>query len=361
MTLTLAMIALMNTPASANDALSIPHEEYQLENGMNIILLEDHSLPKVVINLWYGVGSKDELAGRTGFAHLFEHLMFMGTTRLPGSGFDDLMESEGGWNNAWTSEDATDYYSSGPPELLTTLLWMDADRMEGLSQAMTQKKLDLQREVVRNERRQSYEDSPYGVAWIAMPEMLYPEGHPYAHTVIGSHEDLMAAEVTDVVNFFDAWYLPNNASLVVAGAFDSATIKPELERLFGTLTPRDIPEHLSPATPTKPVKKLVELTDQVQIPMTTMMWHTPAALKDGDAEFDLVASLLSSGKTSRLYKRLVQADGIATEVSAAQYSQMYSSIFMITALPAEGHTLDEIETVVYEEIARLAEEGPSDS
>ena len=227
-----AMAPLLSAPAHA---VELTYEQYKLPNGLNVILMPDPTLPQVVVNLWYGVGAKDEVEGRTGFAHLFEHLMFMGTTRLPGSGFDDLMEASGGHNNAWTSEDATDYYDVGPSNLVDTLLWMEADRMEGLSRAMTQEKLDLQRDVVRNERRQSYEDAPYGEIWLVMPEAMYPAGHPYAHTVIGSHEDLQAATVDDVVGFFNTWYVPGNASLVVAGDFDPAAVKITIERLFGGL------------------------------------------------------------------------------------------------------------------------------
>ena len=161
-------------------AIDIPHEQYQLDNGLNVILHQDDSLPQVVVNLWYGVGSKDEEMGRSGFAHLFEHLMFMGTVNLPGSGFDERMEAHGGWNNAWTSEDATDYYEAGPSNLLETFLWMEADRMRDLARAMTQEKLDLQRDVVRNERRQGVEDTPYGIIWEAMNPALYPPSHPYA-------------------------------------------------------------------------------------------------------------------------------------------------------------------------------------
>ncbi|MED5372735.1 MAG: pitrilysin family protein [Myxococcota bacterium] len=347
----------VSSPASTR--LQIPHEEYQLENGMNVILIEDHALPTVTINVWYGVGSKDELVGRTGFAHLFEHLMFMGTTRLPGSGFDDLMEAEGGWNNAWTSEDATDYYSVGPSQLLETLLWMDADRMDGLSSAMTQEKLDLQREVVRNERRQTGEDAPYGVLWLEMNAALYPEGHPYAHSVIGSHEDLQAATVQDVVDFFDTWYVPNNASLVVAGDFDPAQIKPFIAGTFGQIAPGELPERATPETPDTPVVPLLELEDQVQIPMTTLMWHSPAALQEGDAAYDLLASILAGGRSSRLYQRMVHSEQMALEINAYQFSQMHSSIFMIQGLPTETHTIEQMEDVVFEELQKLAEEGPT--
>jgi zinc protease len=345
--------------SSAQD-LAIPHEQYQLDNGLNVILVEDHSLPKVVINLWYGVGSKDEVAGRTGFAHLFEHLMFMGTTRLPGSGFDDLMEGYGGWNNAWTSEDATDYYDVGPSNLANTFLWMEADRMEGLAAAMTQEKLDLQREVVRNERRQSYENAPYGQVWLEMPGALYPEGHPYAHSVIGSHEDLEAAQTQDVVDFFNAWYVPNNASLVVAGDIDVEATKAEIERLFGAIPAVPIAERERLPIPARPTKDLVEVTDSsVEVPLSILAWNTAGAFQPGDAELDLVGGVLASGRSSRLYTRLVDT-GVALEVSAAQYSQLHSSIFMVDFKPAEGHTVEEIEAIVLEEIARLAAEGPTE-
>ncbi|MCP4808439.1 MAG: insulinase family protein [Proteobacteria bacterium] len=344
--------------AHAQD-LSIPHEQYQLDNGLNVILVEDHSLPQVVVNLWYGVGSKDEVAGRTGFAHLFEHLMFMGTTRLPDSGFDDLMEGYGGWNNAWTSEDATDYYEVGPSSLTSTFLWMEADRMDGLASAMTQEKLDLQREVVKNERRQSYENAPYGAIWLELPSALYPEGHPYAHTVIGSHEDLTAAELSDVIGFFESWYVPNNASLVLAGDIDIDEAKAEIERLFGHLEPVEIGERAAPVAPDKPVKSLVEVTDEsIETPLTMFIWHSPGAFEEGDAALDLVSGVLSTGRSSRLYRRLVDG-GIAVEVSAGQYSQLHSSLFIVDAKPAEGHTVEEIEAILLEEIELLAAEGPT--
>ncbi|MCB9795808.1 MAG: insulinase family protein [Alphaproteobacteria bacterium] len=342
-------------------ALEIPHEHYALDNGLDVILLEDHSLPQVVINLWYDVGAGVEPAGRTGFAHLFEHLMFMGTTRLPGSGFDDLMEAHGGWNNAWTSEDATDYYDVGPSNLLGTFLWMEADRMSGLPGAMTQEKLDLQRDVVKNERRQSYEDAPYGVGWLAIPEAMYPEGHPYAHPVIGSHEDLEAATVDDVLDFFNTWYHPGNASLVVAGDFDPAELKPLIEETFGHLQAEAMPERPAPETPDTPVTPLVELEDQVSLPATMMLWHTPGSLQPGDAELDILATILADGHSSRLYDRMVRQDGAALEVDAYQMSQSLSSLFMIDAKPAEGHSLEELEGVIMEELARLATEGPTEA
>jgi predicted Zn-dependent peptidase len=344
--------------AEPSKPISIELESYTLDNGLHVVLLEDHSTPAVVTNLMYRVGSKDEAPGRSGFAHLFEHLMFMGTTRLPGSGFDDLMEGYGGWNNAWTSEDATDYFDVGPSNLRATFLWMEADRLDGLSKAMTQEKLDLQRDVVRNERRQTSEDEPYGVLWLELPQVMYPAGHPYAHSVIGTHEDLQAASVADVVSFFDTWYVPNNASLVVAGDIDKAATKAEIARLFGPLPRRELPARPTAPSVDKPAVAVKELTDQVQTPMTTLLWHTPARLAPGDAALDVVANILGGGRSSRLYVRLVEGNK-AQEVSATQVSQHLTSLFVIDAKPTEGHTIEEIEAAITEELGRLAKDGPT--
>ncbi len=350
------LILAMTTSAHA---VEIPHEQYQLDNGLNVILHQDHALPQVVVNLWYGVGSKDEVPGRSGFAHLFEHLMFMGTVNLPGDGFDQRMEAHGGWNNAWTSEDATDYYEAGPSNLLQTFLWLEADRMRDLGKAMTQKKLDIQRGVVRNERRQSVEDTPYGIVWEALNPALFPPEHPYGHTVIGSHKDLVAATLDDVTGFFGTWYVPNNASLVIAGDFQTDQAKAWVQEYFGNIARKELPERNKVPVVDKPVVPLREEVDNVSLPMSTMSWHTPAALKDGDADYDLVASVLGDGKASRLYSRLVMKDKIAVEVDASQYSQMLGSVFIITFKPSEGHTLEAVEAVVLEEIKKLAEEGPT--
>jgi zinc protease len=340
-------------------AIEIPHEQYQLDNGLNVILHHDDSLPQVVINLWYGVGSKDEELGRSGFAHLFEHLMFMGTVHLPDSGFDELMEAHGGWNNAWTSQDATDYYEVGPSNLLETFLWMESDRMRDLARAMTQEKLDLQRDVVRNERRQSVEDTPYGIIWEAMAPALYEAAHPYGHTVIGTHEDLMAATVDDVVGFFDRWYVPNNASLVVAGDFDTTQTKAWIEKYFGVIATQPESTRATPEAPKMPQQAVVETKDNVQIPLTMMVWHTPAAFEDGDAALDVVASILGEGRSSRLYADLITDKGEAIEVSAWQYSQKLSGIFAVSGKPAGEQTIEELEASLQAHVDRLASDGPT--
>lgn len=339
------------------EAIIIPHETYTLSNGLTVILHEDHTLPQVVVNIWFRVGSKDEQQGRSGFAHLFEHLMFMGTERVPEARFDELIEAHGGWNNAWTAEDATNYYDVGPRQLLETFLWLEADRMGSLDSAMTQDKLDKQREVVRNELRQTTEDTPYGRAWNQLPALCFPSGHPYAHPVIGCHEDIVAATTEDVIRFFQTWYVPNNASLVIAGDFCSDEIKPVVEACFGGLAPRPLPERFIPEPPHQPVVPLYETTDAVKVPLSLMVWHTPAAYQQGDAAMSVLAAVLSDGRSSRLYTALVHNDSIAIESSAYQYSQMLSSQFILELKPADGVTLEAIEARAFAELQRVAAEG----
>lgn len=345
------------TSAVAQD---VKYEKYKLDNGMTVILHEDHSLPVATINLWYYVGGKDESPGRSGFAHLFEHLMFMGTRRVPGNQFDVLMEKGGGWNNASTSWDRTNYYSFGPSSLLPTLLWLDADRLEDLGREMTQEKLDKQRDVVRNERRQTSEMQPYGRAELRISELMYPPGHPYHIEVIGSHEDLQRATVQDVKDFFKTFYVPNNLSLVVAGDFDPAEIKPLIEKLFGTLPRSADPRH-AVAEPAKLTEvKRATLTDKVQFSQLSMVYHSPAEFLSGDAEMDLAARVLSEGKSSRLYKRLVYEDKIATDVAAMQQSGLLGSLFRVQVTANQGVSLDQIEQVTDEVLSEFIKNGPTD-
>ena len=345
MLVTLVGVALAVEP-------KIPFERYELPNGLQVLLMEDHHLPQVVVDTWYRVGSKDEVPGRSGFAHLFEHLMFMGTHRLPDNGFDKEMEAQGGWNNAWTMEDATNYYDVGPSHLLETFLWMEADRMQQLGVAMTQAKLDLQREVVRNERRQSNEDRPYGMVEIEMTTALFPPGHPYAHSVIGSHADLEAASVADVQGFFASWYVPNNASLVVAGDFDPVQARAWVEAYFGTLKHQPLPDRPEPAVPARPERASVAISDQVETPQLNLFWHSPGNFQPGDAEMQLVADLLGSGESSRLYRRLVDG-GLAQDVSVFQYGLQYGGIFGVTVNPMATATVEQVEAIVFEELKTL--------
>jgi predicted Zn-dependent peptidase len=324
---------------------------------MTVILYPDHTLPVATISIWYRVGSKDEPARRSGFAHLFEHLMFMGTERVPNGDFDRLMEASGGSNNATTISDGTHYYSSGPASILPTLLWLDAERLEDLPRAMDQKKVDLQRDVVLNELRQSYENQPYGRAELAIQQMLYPPSHPYHFPTIGTAEDLKAAVASDVKDFFATYYVPNNASLVVAGDFDPAAIKPLVEKLFGGI-PRgaEPPRKAVPAVKLDGVKRGA-MFDKVQLPLLAFAYHAPPALTPGDAECDLLASVLADGKSSRLYKRLVIDDKLAASVSASNASATLGSVFRIDVQGRPDADLGRIEKIVDEEIARLLEGG----
>jgi predicted Zn-dependent peptidase len=358
-----ALLATVAGAATAEVVVAAPLsvETYTLPNGLTVILHEDHAQPMVTINTWFAVGSKDELQGRTGFAHLFEHLMFMGTTRVPDNQFDMLMERGGGANNASTSTDRTNYYSWGPRSLLPTLLWLDADRLEGLSRAMTTEKVDLQRNVVRNERRQSYENQPYGAAELMVSDAIYPVGHPYHHPVIGSHEDLEAATVDDVKNFFDTWYVPGNATLVVAGDFDPAEAKQLVAATFGAVPPRPLPERrgAEPVTLDREVRRLA--TDRVRFGRLYLVWHSPASYREGDAEMDMLGSLLADGTTGRLVERLVVRDQLVQQVSAFQYSKTLGSEFHIEATAAEGADLERIKQVILEEIDRLQKDGPTET
>lgn len=335
----------------------LPYEQYTLPNGLTVILHQDQNLPVVAVNLWYQVGSKDEVEGRSGFAHLFEHLMFMGTEAVPD--FDVVMESGGSWNNATTSKDRTNYFDVGPSEQLETLLRLEADRLANLGAAMTQEKLDLQRKVVRNERRQSYENSPYGKAWLEIPRALYPEGHPYHEPVIGSHADLEAASVGDVVAFFDTYYVPSNATLVVAGDFEVEDAKQLIEAELGALPAGEaVPRIEAPELEPLGLKRL-EMDDKVQLPKIFIAWRSPAFYAPGDAALDITSSILTSGKNSRLFKRLIYDQQIVDSVEAYQWSSLLGSIFIIEAVAQPGHTLAELEAIIDEEVARLASEPPT--
>jgi len=355
--LTFLIGVAMAAPPPTMQPPTIPFEQYDLPNGLHVVLAVDHALPEVVVNTWYKVGSGSEVLGRSGFAHLFEHLMFMGTFRLPGSGIDETMEARGGWNNAFTFEDATNYYDVGPTGLLTTLLWIEADRLEQLGQAMTQEKLDLQRDVVRNERRQS-EDEPYGSIEFVTPGAMVPAAHPYGHPVIGSHEDLQAASVDDVKQFFATWYVPNNACLVVAGDFDPAVVKTDISRLFGSIPSRALPARPPPEPWTGIVQSSTTLQDRVDADQVNLFFHTPAAFAPGEAETNLLATLLADGESSRLYRKLV-ATGLAQDVDATENALQWGGTLWISVTAMPGASTADIESIVRKELDSLATTPPT--
>lgn len=347
----------MATSASAD--LAVPTTEFDLPNGLHVILHEDHRVPLVVTNIWYFVGSGHERPGRTGFAHLFEHLLFEGSGHVAEGEFDTLLEERGGSNNGSTTGDRTNYYIVLPSNSLELALFLESDRMGYLLDSMTPEVVDGQREVVKNERRQSYENQPYGLAELRLDELLFPDGHPYHWPTIGYMPDLDAAGYDDVVGFYKQYYVPGNASLVIAGDIDPAAVRAQVENWFSDVPKGARAKKPQAATVTLKGVTRESMTDEVTLPRLYLAWITPALLEPGDAAMDVVGDLLAGGKNSRLYKRLVYDMQAAQAVSAAQSSGALGSSFRIVVEPRPGHTVDEMRAVIDEEIARLQAEPPS--
>ncbi len=342
-------------PPKVVPRLDIPFSKYKLENGLTVILAEDHRLPLVAVDVWYHVGPIQEAAGRTGFAHLFEHLMFQGSKHIADDQHFALLEAAGAsMINGTTDFDRTNYFETVPKNQLELALWLESDRMGFLLETMTQDKLDNQREVVQNERRQSIENVPYGLGEERMFQLLYPKGHPYYGYVIGSHADLEATKLEDVVDFFKRYYAPSNASLVICGDFDPKTVKATVDKYFGPIAagPPVTPLVTPDVVITK--EKRAALTDNVQLPRLYMAWLSPKIYQPGDAEADLLAKILGNGKSSRLYKRLVYDKKIAQDVAAQQYSLILGSVFNLQVTAKPGHTLAELEREVDAVLAELA-------
>ena len=347
--------------AAAQTVPKIKFDKYTLPNGLEVILHEDHSTPIIAVNTWFKVGSGDEKTGRTGFAHLFEHIMFMGSQHVPTGVFDKELEAAGADNNGSTTEDRTNYYEVLPSNALPLALWLDSDRMGFLLPTMDQGKLDLQREVVKNERREGVDNVPYGRSEETILAALYPKGHPYSWSVIGSMEDLGAASLQDVSNFFRTYYAPNNATLTIAGDFNPAEAKRLVAKYFGGI-PR------GPAMPARPVvapvilakDTFMVLEDKVQLPRTFYEWPTVKLYDRDDAALDVLAAVLASGKNSRLYKRLVFDMQVAQEVSASQVSSKLAGRFEIDITPKPGQSMTTIDKIVQEELQKVMNEQISD-
>ncbi len=339
--------------------LEVPFTEFTLPNGLHVILHEDHTVPMVSVNLWYYVGSSNESPGRTGFAHLFEHLMFEGSGHVKEGEFDTLLEAAGGDNNGSTNVDRTNYWISVPSNALELALFLESDRMGYLLDTMTPELVDGQREVVKNERRQSYETRPYGMADIRLDEMLYPPDHPYHWPTIGYMPDLNAATYRDVTNFFKRYYAPNNASLVIAGDIDTQRTEALVEKWFGEIPRGETVERKIPPVPTLSGIKRETIKDQVQLSRRIDAWLTPKRFAPGDAALDVAANILAGGKNARLYKRLVYDMQVAQSVQAYQASQDLVSSFQVVVTALPGRDLEAIQAIVDEEIQRLQSEPPS--
>jgi len=356
----LVSIALITAPLGAQSPapLQVPYQQFTLANGLNVILHRDTSIPTVAVNVWYHVGSANEKPGRTGFAHLFEHLMFEGSKNVPEGQFDILLEGAGGDNNGSTTNDRTNYVIDIPSNALEMALYLESDRMGFLLDTMTPQRVDGQRDVVKNERRQSYENRPYGMASIELDKMLWPPTHPYSWPTIGYMEDLTAASHSDVVEFFKKYYAPNNASLVVAGDIDFTRTRALVEKWFGGIPRGGAVEPIAPPAALLTGVQKKTLTDKVTLPRLYLAWLTPRFYAPGDSALDITSSVLSNGKNSRLYKRLVYDLQIAQDVSAFQQSGALGSSFMIIATARSGHTAAEMQKVIDEELDRLRRDGP---
>jgi zinc protease len=335
----------------------IPFTKHTLANGLDVIVHEDRHQPLVAVNLWYHVGSKNERPGRTGLAHLFEHLMFKGAEHQPRGYFEPLQEAGGSLNGS-TSADRTNYWAVMPAGAAELALWMEADRMGWMLPALTDERFETEREVVLNERRQSYENRPYGLAYFALSEAIYPAAHPYHWPTIGYPTDLRATTVDDARAFFSAYYHPGNASLAIAGDIDVAAAMRMAEKLFG-----DIPTGPAVApltvTPVEAVSRRLVLEDRVELPRVYLLWPSPQLFSDDDAALDVAADVIANGRTSRLYRTLIHDRRRAAELGAAQGSRELSSLFQVVATAAPDVSLEELRQAIVDEVTRLATEGPS--
>jgi len=359
-----APVQIAAKPAAAKpEPLEVPElkfEKYKLENGLEVILSEDHRLPMVAVNLWYHVGPANELPGRTGFAHLFEHMMFEGSRHVPGSSHFHHLEAAGASDiNGTTDFDRTNYFETLPSNQLELALWLESDRMGYLPDKLDQANLSNQQDVVRNERRQSVENAPYGIVEEGLFHQLFPKAHPYYGEVIGSHLDIQSAKLEDVRNFFKLYYAPNNASLAIVGDFNPEKARELVEKYFGPLKRgEDVPK-IKAHTPPITSERHAVIQDNVQLPRVYMGWLTSPIYKPGDAEAELAAAILGGGKSSRLYKKLVYEKQIAQDVDVNQQSLILGSVFEVQATAKAGVKPEDLEKAISLELEAFRKEGPT--
>jgi zinc protease len=357
----LVCVGLAWMASTARAEPKIAYQQLELANGLRVFVIEDHHTPMVYEVMWFRVGSKDEVVHRTGFAHLFEHLMFKGSTHLPDGLMDRLLESAGGWSNAFTSSDMTVYQNAASASFLETMLWIDADRLAGLTDTLDQAKLDNQREVVLNERRQSYENEPYGQAELLLDAALWPADHGYHWSAIGEVADLRAAALPDVAAFFQRYYVPNNATMVIAGDVRFADVQRLVTKYFAWIprAPAPVrPHYEAPAPLTAEVR--LKATDEVQVPKVYLAWRGPPGYTAAaQPALGLAAEVLGNGKISRLYKRLVYDEAIAQDVEATYHADELGGTFTVEATAKPGVDPERLIREITEEIARLAATPPS--
>jgi zinc protease len=365
----LALALVAGAPAaSAKDAgvkppqVQLDFEKYTLPNGLDVILREDHRLPLVAVNVWYHVGPANEAAGRTGFAHLFEHMMFQSSGHVGEDQIWKYLEGAGAsFINGTTDFDRTNYMEDLPSNQLELALWLESDRMGFLLDKITPASLANQQDVVRNERRQSIENAPYQLVEESMWHTMFPKGHPYYAWVIGSHEDVQAAKLEDVKDFFKHYYCPNNASLVIVGDIDKVKTKEMVAKYFGTIARGEPVPAIAATTPPITSERRISMTDKVTLPRVYMSWITSPIFKPGDAEATVAADILGGGRASRLYKALVYSQQIAQDVSVSQNSYQLGSAFQISVTVKPGHTVEEVEAAINAELATFTAQGPTDA
>jgi zinc protease len=337
--------------------MDIPYATRTLANGLEVVVHEDGHIPMAAVSVWYHVGSRHERTGRTGFAHLFEHLMFKGSAHHP-SGYFEALQATGALVNGSTNTDRTNYWEVVPADALELALWLESDRMGHLLPALSAEKFATEREVVLNERRQNYENRPYGLTSVALAAALFPPDHPYSWVTIGAPADLVASSVDDARAFFQCYYHPGNASLAIAGDVSADEVFALVERYFGELPAG--PAVVQPqVAPTLAGDARLVLEDRVELPRLNLAWHSPRMFDDGDAALDIAAEVLANGKAARLYRALVHDARLAIDVSAVQASREMSSVFHVVATAAPGRGLDEVEAVVRDTLERFAASGPT--
>jgi zinc protease len=355
-----SLIVCARTAAAPVPAPQIKFEKYTLKNGLEVILAEDHRLPLVAVDLWYHVGPANERPGRTGFAHLFEHMMFEGSQHVGSKEHDRYLEAAGASDiNGTTDFDRTNYFETLPSNQLELALWLESDRMGYLLGKIDQERLANQRDVVRNERRQSVENTPYGLVEEELFHQLFPRNHPYFAEVIGSHRDIEAARLTDVREFFRQYYTPNNASLTITGDIDPAQAKAWVGKYFGSIPAGPPVPKITAVPPQITAEKRAQVTDQVELPRVYMGWITPSIFQPGDAECDLLAHILGVGKSSRLYKALVYEKQVAQDVSVQNQNLLLGSVFELQVTAKPGVKPEDLEKAIDQELEKLRSEGPT--
>lgn len=343
-----------------NNILNINYQKTILDNGLEVVLIQDNSIPLVTVNLWYKVGSANESPGKTGFAHLFEHMMFQGSQNVPKEKHFKYIQEAGGTLNGSTSLDRTNYFETIPSNSLELALWLESDRMGFLIPALTKEKLQNQKDVVMNERRQRYENQPYGLAWETLFSNLFPKDHPYSWPTIGWMEDIKKFQLSDVKKFFKTYYAPNNASLVVVGDIEYGKTIRLVEDYFGEFPKgNSVPEIYVPET-SLTENKLITLEDNVQLSRLYLAWHSDKLYGNNDATLDILSEILSGSKNSRLFKSLVFDKQIAQDISTFQYSAKQTGMFIIVATVKPGHSIEEVKETIINEIKKIGSKSIMD-